>query len=123
MNVGSIAFYLNSLVGVLFLCFPLLFFLMYAVVRHTFELTIPEPFVKSSQKSFGDWKYKVWTFDTYEEASKFAFKLLLVEPLLRYDEQSYHNAMNSLAENGYYTLGKESIAIAEVEDKITSEDT
>ena len=55
---------------------------MYAVVRHTFELTIPEPFVKSSQKSFGDWKYKVWTFDTYEEASKFAFKLLLVEPLL-----------------------------------------
>ena len=53
---------------------------MYAVVRHTFELTIPEPFVKSSQKSFGDWKYKVWTFDTYEEASKFAFKLLLVEP-------------------------------------------
>ena len=53
----------------------------------------------------------------------FAFKLLLVEPLLRYDEQSYHNAMNSLAENGYYTLGKESIAIAEVEDKITSEDT
>ena len=96
---------------------------MYAVVRHTYELDLPEPFVKSSQKSFGDWKYKVWTFDTYEEASKFAFKLLLVEPLLRYDEQSYHNAMNSLAENGYYTLGKESIAIAEVEDKITSEDT
>ena len=41
---------------------------MYAVIHHTFELDIPEPKVKSSQKSVGRWVHKVWTVADHESA-------------------------------------------------------
>ena len=87
---------------------------MYAVVRHTFELTIPEPFVKSSQKSIGRWVHKVWVHDSELDAIAHAIKLL-DEPLLKHDEWAMDIAIEQLKNNRFYQLGKESVAIAEVE--------
>lgn len=87
---------------------------MFAVVRHTYEMHIPEPFVKSSQKSFGNWIHKVWVFDNELDAMSFAITLL-EDPFIQHDNWAYENALQQLQENRFYQMGKESIAIAEVE--------
>ena len=87
---------------------------MYAVVRHTYELDLPEPFVKSYHKSIGRWVHKVWVHDYELDAIAHAIKLL-DEPLLKHEEWAMDIAIEQLKNNRFYQLGKESVAIADVE--------
>ena len=88
----------------------------YAVIHHTFELDIPEPKVKSSQKSVGRWVHKVWTVADHESAFILAMYVVRKDPLLQNNEDFLKLASESLLENNYYAIGKETIAMAEVGD-------
>ena len=88
----------------------------YAVIHHTFELDIPEPKVKSSQKSVGRWVHKVWTVADEESAYALAMFVVRKDPLLQNNEDFLKLAGQSLLENNYYAVGKETIAIAPISD-------
>lgn len=87
---------------------------MYAVINHTFELDIPEPKVKSSQKSVGRWVHRVWNFTDYNQAFLYAIWVIAKDPLLKNDEDWFRFAHDSLSENNFYAIGRESVAITEV---------
>ena len=98
---------------------------MYAVVRHTYQLDIPEPNNPNSTKSSAKWVHRVWIFETELDALSYAISLL-DDPLIRSNEYMLESAINQLKEDRFYQVGRESVAIAEVEHSpeiIYEEDT
>ena len=98
---------------------------MYAVVRHTYQLDIPEPNNPNSTKSSAKWVHRVWIFETELDALSYAIALL-DDPLIRSNEYMLKSAINQLKEDRFYQVGRESVAIAEVEHSpeiIYEEDT
>jgi|TARA_X000001316_G_C905433_1_gene22283 hypothetical protein len=87
---------------------------MYAVVRHTYKLDIPEPNNPNSNKSSAKWIHRVWIFETELDALSYAISLL-DDPLIRSNEYMLESAINQLKEDRFYQVGRESVAIAEVE--------
>ena len=87
---------------------------MYAVVRHTYQLDIPEPNNPNSTKSSAKWVHRVWIFETELDALSYAISLL-DDPLIRSNEYMLKSAINQLKEDRFYQVGRESVAIAEVE--------
>ena len=88
---------------------------MYAVIRHTYKLDIPEPSNAYSTKSSAKWIHLVWMFDTELEALTFAISLL-DDPLIMSNKWLVESAIKQLEEDRYYQIGRESVAIAEVLD-------
>lgn len=88
---------------------------MYAVIRHTYKLDIPEPSNVHSTKSSAKWIHLVWMFDTELEALTFAISLL-DDPLIMSNKWLIESAIKQLEEDRYYQIGRESVAIAEVLD-------
>ena len=98
---------------------------MYAVVRHTYKLDIPEPNNPNSTKSSAKWIHRVWIFETELDALSYAISLL-DDPLIRSNEYMLESAINQLKEDRFYQVGRESVALAEVEHSpeiIYDEDT
>lgn len=98
---------------------------MYAVVRHTYKIDIPEPNNPNSTKSSAKWIHRVWIFETELDALSYAISLL-DDPLIRSNEYMLKSAINQLKEDRFYQVGRESVAIAEVEHSpeiIYEEDT
>jgi len=89
---------------------------MFAVIQHTFELDIPEPKVRSSQKSVGSWVHKVWTFAEEDQAFLYALWIVAEDPLLKHNNDWFVKAHDSLMENNFYAIGKNSVAITQVSD-------
>lgn len=88
---------------------------MYAVIRHTFSVKIPEPNSLVSRKSTANWIHKCWLFKKELDAITFAISLL-DDPLIKANDYLFESAIHQLKENRFYQLGRESIAVAEVED-------
>tara|TARA_R110001583_G_scaffold68717_1_gene195345 strand:+ start:318 stop:632 length:315 start_codon:yes stop_codon:yes gene_type:complete len=88
---------------------------MFAVIRHTYKLDVPEPDNVYSTKSSAVWKHLVWIFETEVDAISFAMSLL-DDPLININEWLLESAVRQLEENKYYQVGRESVAIAEVLD-------
>jgi hypothetical protein len=88
---------------------------MFAVIRHTYKLDIPEPNNPNSTKSSAKWKHLVWIFDTELEALAFAITLL-DDPLITSNRWLIKSAIHQLEKDRYYQVGRESVAIAEVQD-------
>ncbi len=76
---------------------------MYAVVRHTYKLDIPEPNNPNSTKSSAKWIHRVWIFETELDALSYAISLL-DDPLIRSNEYMLESAINQLKEDRFYTL-------------------
>jgi len=94
-------------------CFILL--LMFAVIRHTYQLDIPEPRNVFSTKSSADWVHLVWIFESEIDAISYAISLL-DDPLITASEWLLESAVKQLQEDRFYQVGRESIAISEVQD-------
>ena len=96
---------------------------MFAVVRHTYQLDIPDPKNVFSTKSSAKWVHLVWVFDTEIDALSFAISLL-DDPLIIANEWLLESAIHQLEENRFYQVGRESVAIAEVQEspEIVNED-
>ena len=88
---------------------------MFAVVRHTYQLDIPDPRNVFSAKSSAKWVHLVWVFDTEMDALSFAISLL-DDPLITSNEWLLESAIHQLEENRFYQVGRESVAIAEVQE-------
>jgi len=88
---------------------------MFAVIRHTYKLDIPDPSNPNSTKSSAKWKHLVWIFDTELEALAFAITLL-DDPLITSNRWLIKSAIHQLETDRYYQVGRESVAIAEVQD-------
>ena len=88
---------------------------MYAVIRHTYHLDIPEPSNPNSTKSSAKWVHLVWIFETELDALAFAISLL-DDPLIMSNKWLIESAIKQLEEDRYYQVGRESVAIAEVQD-------
>ena len=88
---------------------------MFAVIRHTYKLDIPDPSNPNSTKSSAKWKHLVWIFDTELEALAFAITLL-DDPLITSNRWLIKSAIHQLENDRYYQVGRESVAIAEVQD-------
>ena len=88
---------------------------MFAVVRHTYQLDIPEPNNPNSTKSSARWIHKVWIFPSEMDALAFAITLLN-DPLITCNEWLLQSAIHQLEEDRFYQVGRESVAIAEVQD-------
>jgi len=88
---------------------------MFAVVRHTYQLDIPDPKNVFSQESSAKWVHLVWVFDTEMDALSFAISLL-DDPLITSNEWLLESAIHQLEENRFYQVGRESVAIAEVQE-------
>ena len=93
---------------------------MYSVIRHTFEIVNPEPeepisLVGHSSKSFGEWKHYTWIFAELDEAMEFAISLLN-NPLLRANQHYLDHAIESMRDNRYFQVGRESVAVGVVLD-------
>ena len=88
---------------------------MFAVVRHTYQLNIPEPNNPNSTKSSARWIHKVWIFPSEMDALAFAITLLN-DPLITSNEWLLQSAIHQLEEDRFYQVGRESVAIAEVQD-------
>ena len=88
---------------------------MYAVIRHTYHLDIPEPSNVYSTKSSAKWMHLVWIFQTELDALAFAISLL-DDPLILSNKWLIESAIKQLEEDRYYQVGRESVAIAEVQD-------
>ena len=58
---------------------------MFAVVRHTYKLDIPDPKNVFSAKSSAKWVHLVWVFDSEVDALSFAISLL-TDPLIMSNE-------------------------------------
>jgi hypothetical protein len=89
--------------------------MMFAVVRHTYQLDIPDPKNVFSTKSSAKWVHLVWVFDTELDALSFAISLL-DDPLIIANEWLLESAIHQLEENRFYQVGRESVAIAEVQE-------
>mgnify|MGYP003110758109 FL=1 len=89
--------------------------MMFAVVRHTYQLDIPDPKNVFSTKSSAKWVHLVWVFDTEIDALSFAISLL-DDPLIIANEWLLESAIHQLEENRFYQVGRESVAIAEVQE-------
>lgn len=88
---------------------------MYAVIRHTYKVDIPEPSNFFSTKSSAKWVHLVWIFETEIDAVSFAISLL-DDPLIIANEWLIESAIKQLQEDRFYQVGRESVAIAEVQD-------
>tara|TARA_R100000544_G_C2227415_1_gene61869 strand:+ start:3803 stop:4129 length:327 start_codon:yes stop_codon:yes gene_type:complete len=88
---------------------------MFAVVKHTCKLDIPEPENVFSAKSSMKWMHLVWIFEDELQALTYAISLL-DDPLLKANDYMFESAINQLQENRFYQLGSESVAIAEVQE-------
>tara|TARA_R100000781_G_scaffold85079_1_gene52385 strand:+ start:1201 stop:1533 length:333 start_codon:yes stop_codon:yes gene_type:complete len=88
---------------------------MFAVVRHTYQLDIPDPKNVFSTKSSAKWVHLVWVFDNEMDALSFAISLL-DDPLITANEWLLESAIHQLEENRFYQVGRESVAIAEVQE-------
>jgi|TARA_R110000868_G_scaffold305314_1_gene566385 hypothetical protein len=88
---------------------------MFAVIRHTYKLDIPDPSNPNSTKSSAKWEHLVWIFVTEMDAITFAITLL-DDPLITGNDWLLQSAINQLRENRFYQVGRESVAIAEVQD-------
>ena len=88
---------------------------MYAVIRHTYQIDIPEPSNPNSTKSSAKWIHLVWIFETELDALAFAISLL-DDPLITSNKWLIESAIKQLEEDRYYQVGRESVAIAEVQD-------
>ena len=88
---------------------------MYAVIRHTYKLDIPEPNNVYSTKSSAKWVHLVWLFETELDAIAFAISLL-DDPLIMSNKWLIEGAVKQLEEDRFYQVGRESVAIAEVQD-------
>ena len=88
---------------------------MYAVIRHTYKLDIPEPKNVNSTKSSAKWVHLVWLFETELDAIAFAVSLL-DDPLIMSNKWLIESAIKQLEEDRFYQVGRESVAIAEVQD-------
>ena len=91
---------------------------MFAVVRHTYKLDIPDPSNVFSTKSSAEWVHLVWVFDTEMDALSFAISLL-DDPLIIANEWLLESAIHQLEENRFYQVGRESVAIAEIQESPT----
>lgn len=91
---------------------------MFAVVRHTYKLDIPDPRNVFSTKSSAEWVHLVWVFDTEMDALSFAISLL-DDPLIIANEWLLESAIHQLEENRFYQVGRESVAIAEIQESPT----
>ncbi len=80
---------------------------MFAVIRHTFDQDVERRY-----QSVGEWKHVVWIFETEAEAVEHAIRLL-DHPLLK-NEHSMNYAIETLMTGKFYSIGRESVAIAEV---------
>ena len=89
--------------------------MMFAVVRHTYQLNIPDPKNVFSQESSAKWVHLVWVFDTEMDALSFAISLL-DDPLITSNEWLLESAIRQLEEDRFYQVGRESVAIAEVQE-------
>jgi len=90
---------------------------MFAVIRHTYKLDIPDPSNVYSNKSSAKWIHLVWIFETEIDAISFAISLL-DDPLIVANEWLLQSAVKQLEEDKYYQIGRESVAIAEVQDSL-----
>jgi len=88
---------------------------MFAVIRHTYKLDIPDPTNPNSTKSSAKWKHFVWIFETEIDALAFAITLL-DDPLITSNRWLIKSAIHQLETDRYYQVGRESVAIAEVQD-------
>ena len=88
---------------------------MYAVIRHNYKLDIPDPRNVFSTKSSAKWIHLVWIFESEIDAISFAISLL-DDPLIVANEWLIESAIKQLEEDRYYQVGRESVAIAEVQD-------
>ena len=89
--------------------------MMFAVVRHTYQLDIPDPEKVLSTQSSAKWVHLVWVFDTEVDAVSFAISLL-DDPLIIANEWLLESAIHQLEKNKFYQVGRESVAIAEVQE-------
>ena len=88
---------------------------MYAVIRHTYQIDIPEPSNPNSTKSSAKWVHLVWIFETELDALAFAISIL-DDPLIISNKWLIESAIKQLEEDRYYQVGRESVAIAEMQD-------
>ena len=88
---------------------------MFAVIRHTYKLDIPDPTNPNSTKSSAKWKHLVWIFETEIDALAFAITLL-DDPLITSNRWLIKSAIHQLETDRYYQVGRESVAIAEIQD-------
>jgi len=91
---------------------------MFAVVRHTYQLDIPDPRNVFSAKSSAKWVHLVWVFENEMDALSFAISLL-DDPLIIANEWLLESAIHQLEENRFYQVGRESVAIAEIQESPT----
>jgi len=96
---------------------------MFAVIRHTYKLNIPDPTNLNSTKSSAKWEHLVWIFATEMDAMTFAITLLN-DPLIMSNAWLMKSAIYQLKTDRFYQIGRESVAIAKVEDahEIITED-
>ena len=88
---------------------------MFAVIRHTYKLDIPDPTNPNSTQSSAKWKHLVWIFETEIDALAFAITLL-DDPLITSNRWLIKSAIHQLETDRYYQVGRESVAIAEIQD-------
>jgi hypothetical protein len=91
---------------------------MFAVVRHTYKLDIPDPRNVFSNKSSAKWVHLVWVFENEVDALSFAISLL-DDPLIIANEWLLESAIHQLEVDRFYQVGRESVAIAEVQESPT----
>ena len=89
--------------------------MMFAVVIHTYQLDIPDPENVFSTQSSAKWVHLVWVFDTEVDALSFAISLL-DDPLIIANEWLLESAIHQLEKDKFYQVGRESVAIAEVQE-------
>ena len=89
---------------------------MYAVIRHTYKVDIPDPRNMFSTKSSAKWIHLVWIFESEIDAISFAISLL-DDPLITANEWLIESAIKQLEEDRYYQVGRESVAIARSEER------
>ena len=84
----------------------------------SFCFNVPDPSDPKnvfSQESSAKWVHLVWVFDTEMDALSFAISLL-DDPLITSNEWLLESAIHQLEENRFYQVGRESVAIAEVQE-------
>ena len=74
---------------------------MYAVIRHTYKVDIPDPRNMFSTKSSAKWIHLVWIFESEIDAISFAISLL-DDPLITANEWLIESAIKQLEEDRYY---------------------
>ena len=86
---------------------------MFAVIRHTYIITKDKPDKESSNEYTGTWKHYAFLCMNEAEAMVVAVHLLH-DPLLSVSDFVFDNAIKQLEDSGYYQVGGESVAIAEI---------